>query len=246
MTALNGYDTGFSSISENYLYLAPSCTDNIYGTSINYCDLVRTTGIWDGQEKNPRVLKGYSDAQQREYQFMRANTVKPQQGDTKTSVIDLIKNHPRLKVYNKILDTCPDLKSTFHESYFITIFAPNDQAFKNANWIKQLSNDSVFGLNRYNARAIKLLKSHALDFSLSQEVITGRNTMVNTMNKPYTFLIDGTGNIARNIVVYNQPTVLRNGINYPDTFPMYNIVESYSVDNGNVYVIDGVLEPIVI
>ena len=246
MTALNGYDTGFSSISENYLYLAPSCTDTVYGTSVNYCDLARTTGMWDGQESNPNVLKRYSNAQQREYNYMQANKQSVKEGDTKTSVIDLVSKHPRLKKYNQILNMCPDLKKNLHESFFVTLFAPNDAAFSRANWIKQLKNDSVFGLNVYNARARTLLKSHALDFTLSQEVLLGRNTMVNTMNEPYTFLIDGTGNISKNLVVYNTPTVLRDGIKYPNPYNMYNILESYIVENGVVYVIDGVLEPFVI
>lgn len=246
MTALNGYDTGFSSISENYLYLAPGCTDNVYGTNVNYCDLVRTTGIWDGQESNPAVLKRFSDAQQKEYNYMQANKQPVLQGETKTSVIDLVARHPRLKKYNSVLNMCPDLKKKFHESFFITLFAPNDKAFDSANWIKQLKNDSVFGLNVYNARARTLLKSHALDFTLSQEVLMGRNTMVNTMNEPYTFLIDGTGNISKNLVVYNTHTVLRDGIQYPKPYNMYRITETYITDNGVVYVIDGVLEPFVI
>jgi hypothetical protein len=246
MTSLNGYDTGFSSISENYLYLAPTCTDNIYGTSINYCNLVRSKGIWDGQEKNPKVLKEYSDAQQAEYTFMNKHPQKVKSGDTNWSVIDLIEKHPRLTEYRKILKLCPELKKKFHEAFFVTLFVPNDSAFKRANWIKQLKNDSVFGLNTYNARAVTLLKSHALDFTLGQEVLMGRNTMVNTMNEPYTFYIDGTGQIARNLVVYNTPTKLRDGITYPKPYAMYNIVESYITDNGNVFVIDGVLEPFVI
>jgi hypothetical protein len=242
MTSIQGTDSGYSAISGIYLKLAPECSDTIFGTDINYCQLVedgtKKNGFLkgrfvDGQENDPEIIAKY---QQLKENFNKKLTsqiqLKPKAPST---VYDLLHIIPNVSEMLKLVDMAEYGEYLQTPSYLpITFIAPINSALSNATstWLKTKSKGILKSL----------LKAHTLDYILVPKTIENRLLRIYTKNQSFYFTADGTGKFKNYINFYQEPTVMLN-YQYNLPYDRFKVVATYVTDNGILYLIDGIFSP---
>jgi hypothetical protein len=241
MSSLYGTTQAYNPLDSTYLALAPSCGDKIFGTNINYCDLVRW-GILDGEENDPRVLDLY-ESQQAQKTSVFKNFAKERKDTTSgaTSVLSLLNQLPELSnfreaVYrsgwNKYIDQASDL-------FKVTLFAPLNSAFPKLAPRKPLWNGIVGGVES-DLRAI--MQAHTLPFGFEQSAAYNRKLRLYTALPSFSVFMDGTGEVRENLNLYTVSNDLLT-LQYPEPIKRINVGQGYYTNNGALYVIDDVLRP---
>ena len=241
MSSLYGTTQAYNPLDSTYLALAPSCGDKIFGTNINYCDLVRW-GILDGEENDPRVLDLY-ESQQAQKTSVFKNFAKERKDTTSgaTSVLSLLNQLPELSnfreaVYrsgwNKYIDQASDL-------FKVTLFVPLNSAFPKLGPRKPLWNGIVGGVES-DLRAI--MQAHTLPFGFEQSAAYNRKLRLYTALPSFSVFMDGTGEVRENLNLYTVSNDLLT-LQYPEPIKRINVGQAYYTNNGALYVIDDVLRP---
>ena len=251
--SLQGTTQAYQPLANTYLALAPSCGDKVFGTNVNYCDLVQW-GIYDGQENDTRVLSMY--IQQRDQYQNSVFAADKKAADTtdavsystapsnqRTTVWSLLSSLPQLSTFKKILERSgwKDYINQANELYKVTLFAPSNSAFKDT----AIEHTPLENMNRNNLRLIG--QAHTLPFAFEQSAAYGRKLRLYTTLDAFSVFLDGTGEITPSLSFYSQqpePQLLNQ--RYPMPYKRINIVQGYYTNNGALYEIDGVFEPQVV
>lgn len=245
MTSIQGTDTAYGAIDGNYLALAPECSDTIFGTDINYCSLVKAgtskngfmKGYFkDGDEEDPDVIKQYQTmVEQFNKNITKGITLKQKSPSTINDLLHLI---PEVSEISKIVDLTNYSKNlSFDMGPYTTFIAPSNDALKKAKntWLKT-TNPNVLR---------NLLMSHTLDFLLSPVTLQTRLTRVYTHNPAFWFVADGTGKFSNQLNFYQEPYTLQD-LTYNLPYDRFNVLKTYTTDNGILYIIDGIFSPDII
>jgi hypothetical protein len=241
MTSLQGTDTAYAAIDGNYLALSPECSDTIFGTNINYCNLVRAgTNPYgfmkgkfvDGNEEDPTVLNEYEKFKVN-FQSNLARTL-PLKKEAPKTVYDLLHLIPNVSETLKLVDETDFAPYLINAPKGITFIAPTNDFLKKArsSWFKTKSKGIIKSI----------LMAHLLDYILAPRSIASRLLRVFTHNPAFWFTADGTQRYSKEITFYQEPTSLLNN-EYSLRYDRFNIVGTYMTDNGILYVIDGMFLP---
>ncbi len=256
MTSIHGTDTAYDAMADDFLALAPSCTDNIFGTgsgitkgnAINYCDLVQSMRITDGQENNFSILQDYQNKRQQCKSDLLSKQLQKQQIDNDmgylyssnrertTNVMDIIQKFKDISLFNDLL-SYTSWNIYLRESTNVTVFVPLNSWINRAQqtWLK----------NKSMTRIKDVLKSHTCNFVLNTSRMINKRLEVYSMYEPFSFVVDGTGETMETINVYQRSNVLLDN-QYPNPYNRFSIVKAFETDNGNVFIIDGMFNPEII
>jgi len=243
MTTTFGTDTAYSAISDYYLNLAPSCDDTIFGTNINYCDLVKF-GIKDGGENDPLMLNAYqsfNNSLKKSFQNQSKGDQTPLAGQ-EVNIYDIISEIPELSIYKSLLDQT-GWDQFVQVSDKITLFAPTNTALQNAlnTWLS----------SRNIAVLRDLLKAHTLPYKLEYEDVQDRLLLLNTLKPTFKFYFDDTNTKTAYPSLYTNTYELRH-YKYPIPESRIQVVKTFEAgDTGKspqvsstLYIIDGLFNPI--
>jgi hypothetical protein len=240
MTSTQGTDTAYSAIAGNYLALAPECSDTIFGTNINYCQLVKdgtkkngflNGKFVDGYEDNPDVINAYLQLKHEFNQNLSKN-IKLEKKPPKT-LYDIIHMVPEASEIAKLMDKI-GYGDKLQSHRYITFIAPSNNALNKARdtWLKT---DNKYILKN-------LLDAHLLNYMLSPKNIQTRLLKVNTVNPAFWFVADGTAKFTSDMNFYQTPyTLLNNEYSLP--LDRFKVEKIYMTDNGVLYIIDGMFSP---
>lgn len=251
MSGLYGTTQAYNPVAGNYLALAPNCGDKIFGTNIDYCDLVKW-GIFDGQENDPRVLSAYTNQYNAQKLSLLDEVHQARQTYAPTSytnakssairnVMDVIDQLPHLSTFRSLIyqSGWNEYLEATNELRKVTIFAPVNSAWNRDGW----ETISLKDWKKYNLR--NLMKGHTLPFGFEQDFALGRKTRLYTVLPSFSVYIDGTGQVQKNLNFYIPPDEMLT-MRYPKPMRRINVLNTYYTNNGAVYEIDGVFNPNVI
>ena len=253
MASLQGTTQAYQALAGTYLNLAPSCGDKLFGSNIDYCDLV-TWGIYDGQENDPKVLKSYlnqtnskiksvwqtgEDAIKDAYGEPVSYSLSP--ANTKTTVYGLLSQLPQLSTMKKVIERSgwDSYLNSANDIYKVTLFAPNNQAFENSIYAQM----PFENWNKNNLRVLG--QAHTLPFTFEQGQAIDRKLRLYTALNGFSVYIDGTGEVSNKLNFYIPPDKMLN-LRYPNPMKRINVVQAYYTNNGALYEIDGIFDPEVI
>lgn len=249
MTSLFGTVQAYQPMASTYLALAPECGDKIFGSNINYCNLVNW-GIYDGQEYDPAVLNKYK-SQQVSYEnslitngIPAIDTFAPTSDSASLSnksvtVYSLLKQLPHLSTMASIVEKSGwvDYLNSANDNFKVTLFAPSNAALKNTLY----SDYKMWNSNNLRAFA----QAHTLPFAFEQSSAIGRKLKLYTSLETFTVFIDGTGEVSDKLNFYIPSNKMFN-LQYPYPMERINVVASYYTNNGALYEIDAPFDPQVI
>jgi hypothetical protein len=249
MSSLQGTTQAYQPMGSTYIALAPSCGDRLFGSGIDYCNLVGW-GIYDGQEKDPRVLQKYLNDENRDLKALTklGSAAMIQAADENsavdysssisnqtTSVWSLLQSLPQLSTMKKLVERSGWDKyiSSANSLYKITLFAPTNQAFAS----------SPIAYQHTNPRDLRLIaEAHTLPFSFDQNSAYGRKLRLYTSLEAFSVYLDGTGEVQNNLNFFIPSNELK-AFTYPKPLKRINILQGYYTNNGALYEIDGIFEP---
>lgn len=251
MTSLSGITQAYNGLASTYLALAPNCGDKIFGTDINYCDLVQW-GIYDGQENDPKVLAMY-DRQRKASQnsVLLANaqavqTTSPTSyswspSNSNTTVLSILDQLPQASTFRKLVykSGWDKYVNSANDLYKVTLFAPINEAFMKDGW----QNISLEGWNKNNLRSIA--QAHTLPFAFEQEQAYNRKLQLTTSLETFNLYVDGTGEVRPTVNFYIPPNKMLE-LRYPKPLQRIEIIQAFYTNNGALYLIDGIFDPDVI
>ncbi len=248
MTSLFGTIQAYQPLASTYLALAPECGDKIFGSDINYCNLVKW-GIYDGQEYDPKVLQAYKQQQKQSKDSIlffgseAMDTYAPTSYSTSpsnqsTTVMSVLNQLPNVKTMQRVL------RESGWENYLnqandlakVTLFVPTDEAFFNSTYMF-VPNDKW---SPNNLRALG--QAHTLPFAFDQSAANDRKLRLYTSLPSYSLYLDGTGEVSKQLNFYIPPDVMLN-LRYPQPLRRINILQGFYTNNGALYIIDGVFDP---
>lgn len=255
MAGMYGTTQSYQGMADTFMGLAPSCGDKLFGSGIDYCDLVQW-GIYDGQENDPRVLQKYWQQRQQHQKSLalELGSVQPQEAQRqasteKVTVASALSQLPHLSQFREVCERSgwmPYLDGSRSEKK-ITLFAPTNEAWQSKGWDLQ-RNVNVLGVqNAFNNELRLIAQAHTLPFGVEQTELVKRKVRLYTSLEGFTIYVDGTGEVRPTLNVY-QPSPEDEWLNfqYPVPRPRMDIVETYYTNNGALYVINGVFRPTVI
>ena len=255
MSSLQGTTQAYQPMASTYIALAPSCGDKIFGTNIDYCDLVNW-GIYDGQENDPRVLRKYlKDVHGEQTQLFQAGKQAIRQSNQQntptsyntspasqsTTVWSVLESLPNVNMMKKILAKSKwmDYITNANPLYKITLFVPTDQAFQSTSL-------AHIPYENWNANDLRLIgQAHTLPFAFEQNSAYNRKLRLYTSLDAFSVYLDGTGEVSDQLNFYIPPNEML-AFQYPQPLKRINILQGFYTNNGALYIIDGVFQPQVI
>ena len=147
----NGTDSGYSSITDNYLYLNVNDSDRVYNSNISIGQL-RNEGIPEELYEDPRLISLLTYSNQ---SCLKQTTIPNlPESSTYSTIYDIISTYPELSECKKLIDS---------SEYQINLQQPNTTFFAFTNKNASLAS---FWLKRFNTLGFQrqLLKAHTLDF----------------------------------------------------------------------------------
>lgn len=232
MSSIHGTDTAYGAISKNYLALALDCSDTLFGTDINYCNIVHTLKLKDGQENDPNVIKEYSQGRDR-FNYELSKGIPLDTKKTPETIYDCLQLIPECSEVLKWIDSV-QYGSHLSMNYPTTFIAPiNDIVLASQKtWLRTKQK----GILR------ALLKAHTLDYILSPTSLDGKMLRISTKCKPFSFIADGTRKITKECTFFQESaTLLTNEYNrIRDRFKILKIIVT---KNGIIYITDGIFTP---
>jgi len=248
MSSMQGTTQAYQPLADTYIALAPSCGDKIFGTDINYCNLV-SWGIYDGQENDPRVLQSYLKQQnnlnksvfaadQQAWDTKSPTSYSNSASNQDTTVWSLMKSLPQLSTMARICERSgwKDYIDRANPLAKITVFAPNNQAFQTTQF-------AHVPYEQWNKNDLRLVgQAHTLPFAFQQSDAIDRKLRLYTSLDSFSVFIDGTGEVSDKLNFYIPPTHMLS-YRYPNPLKRINVVQGYYTQNGALYEIDGVFQP---
>lgn len=232
MSSIHGTDTAYGAIGKNYLSLALDCSETLFGTDVNYCNIVHTMKLKDGQENNPEVIKAYTELRD-SFNYQLAQSIPIDTKKIPDTIYDCLQLIPECSEVVKWIDSVqygPQLSM----NYPTTFIAP----------VNDIINSSKKTWLRTKQKGIlrALLKAHTLDYILSPTSLEGKMLRISTKCKPFSFIADGTRQITKDCTFFQESvTLLSNEYNrIRDRFKILKIIVT---TNGIIYIIDGIFSP---
>ena len=250
---MQGTTQAYQPMSDTYIALTPSCGDKLFGNGIDYCDLV-SWGIYDGQERDPRVLQKYLNQQetltknvavanQRAFQTLSPTNYSFSLSNQPTSVWSLLSSLPQLSQFARMVKRAGWDQYLQHanEMSKVTIFAPNNGVLQ--------STDSPFAhtpIENWHPNQLRVLcQAHTLPFVFEQSSATDRKLRLYTTLDSFSVYIDGTGEVSDKLNFYIPSTQMLL-YRYPQPLLRINVLQGYYTNDGALYEIDGIFEPQVV
>ena len=249
MTTSFGVDTAYSAISDYYLALAPNCDDTIFGTNVNYCNLVKT-GIVDGQENDPAIVYGFQNYTKGvQKSFDKAVKQQPI-ADTPVTILSILKDNPETMLFSQLCDLTgwsEYLKATRD----LTVFAPTNSSLQNAlnTWLSVGDTSTIK----------EVLKAHTLKYNLNYPDLQNKLLKLTTVKEGFNFFIDDTNRHTLYTNVYTKSYHFNN-FTYPLPEVRIPLLKAFTTNGGwgqshldsngtsgsnaTVYIIDGIFKPI--
>ncbi len=251
MASMQGTTQAYQPMSDTYVALTPSCGDKLFGSNIDYCNLV-SWGIYDGQERDPRILNAYQTQQQQLFTNLgMANRQAWNTFDTSdfslspsnqsTTVWNLMNSLPQLSQFTRMM------KRANWDSYIananplskVTVFAPNNGAISESPY-------AHIPFENWNKNNLRLLgQAHTLPFVFEQSSAINRKLRLYTALDAFSVYIDGTGQVSKQLNFYIPPDQMLL-YRYPQPLKRINVIQGYYTNDGALYEIDGVFEPQII
>jgi uncharacterized surface protein with fasciclin (FAS1) repeats len=250
MTTSFGVDTAYSAISDYYLALAPNCDDTIFGTNVNYCNLVKT-GIVDGQENDPAIVYGFENYTKGvQKSFDKATKHLSQVAEQPVTVLSILTDNPETSLFKQLCDLTgwsEYLKATRD----LTVFVPTNNSLQNAlnTWLSIGDTSTVK----------EVLKAHTLKYNLIYPDLQNKLLKLNTAKEGFTFYIDDTNRHTPYTNVYTKSYHFNN-FTYPLPEVRIPLLKAFTTNGGwgqahlsangtvnsnaTIYIIDGIFKPI--
>ena len=254
---MQGTTQAYQPMSDTYIALTPSCGDKLFaavgGTPIDYCDLV-SWGIYDGQERDPRIVSKYvtqqsnlmnnvNIANQLAWQTQAPTNYSLSPSVQTTSVWSLMNSLPQLSQFARMMKRAgwDQYLQNANELSKITIFAPNNGAINSTS-----SPFSYTPFEQWNPNQLRVLcQAHTLPFVFEQSSATNRKLRLYTTLDSFSVYIDGTGEVSKQLNFYIPPSQMLL-YRYPQPLKRINVIQGYYTNNGALYEIDGIFEPQVV
>ena len=242
MTSLYGTAQAYNAIADVYLSLAPTDDDRLFGTDVKYSDLARW-GIYDGQEEDPVVLNAYFQQRKGSVQSLlsvgskAAESFKIKLNSNPSTVAGLLASLPDTQLFAGMVEESgwSEYLNGVNENYRVTILAPTNEAIRRA-----LANGSLQSV----IPTRDLVKAHTLPFTVEQSQAIHRKLKLYTTLEGFEVYLDGTGEVKKTLNFY-KPHDTFNTLTYPKPLDRIDVKQVYYTNNGALWVIDGVFEPLV-
>ena len=237
MSANSGYNTGFSTIADDHLYLYVT-NDRLFNTDIEYAS-VYSRNIVDEDSKEIQKILPYKI--NKELALKQINNEIQQNNLDKNTVYDIISSNPQLSEIKKFIDIC-GYQNILNEDTpaGITFFAPING---NYNKLFNYLNKGVGMYKEYKVGDItQLLKAHTTNFNIEPSRLIDIKNKVFTKIKNFSFFIEGTHDgleiYQHNYVTYHLNPMKENN--------KIKVLTYISGSNGSLYLIDSPLIPDII
>jgi len=228
MTSYNGTETGFSNISDNYLYLDVNDSDVIYNSDISVGQL-RKNGIPEELYENGSVLSNLTIRNFNNANALLQAAPRTPVSSTKTTIYDLISQYPELSECKRLIDSASYQHMLTHlgpQNTHTTFFAfTNENAGLASIWLKRFN---TLGYQR------EFLKAHTTSFTADPILFKGKIIKIFTKSEGNDLYVNGR---AIPMYFYTDSKEL-NGITYSPPMIKVNILGFVTCDNGALYIID--------
>ena len=239
MASYFGTDTGFSSITDNYLYLEVEDTDKIYNTDVTIAEL-KQRGYPEQLFEDNRILTDISQNKQSCLKNLKNSIIPTPNSSFEVTVYDLLSLYPELSECKKLVDSS-SYKDELTKDRYTTFFAYTNQNSDVASlWLKRFNTVSPGKTTTGYQR--ELLKAHTASFTLDPVMLKGRLNDVFTRSEGNDIRIDGRYNP---MYLYTNSKEF-NGFSYNPPLLKINIIGFLACDNGVMYVIDRPIYPEII
>ena len=232
MSSIHGTDTSYGAIDKNYLALALDCSETLFGTDINYCNIVHTMKLKDGQENNPEVIKAYTEWRDH-FNYEIAKSIQVDAKKTPDTIYDCLQRIPECSEIVKWINSV-EYGQHLSMNYPTTFIAPINSVilYSQKTWLRTKQK----GILR------ALLKAHTLDYILSPTSLEGKMLRVSTKCKPFSFIADCTHKITKECTFFQESVTLLSN-EYNRIRDRFNILKIIVTKNGIIYIIDGIFSP---
>ncbi len=188
MSANSGYNTGFSNISNDHLYLYVT-NDNLFNTDIDYANLY-SRNIVDDESKEIQKILPYKINKEISLRNLNSD-IENNNELNETTIYDIIGQVPELSEIKNIIDNS-DYKyylSSNEEPAGITFFAPINGK---SQIIFDYLNKGIQNYQEYKkGDIIQLLQAHTTNFSVEPSRLIGIKNKVFTKSNGFVFYVDG-------------------------------------------------------
>jgi hypothetical protein len=240
MSANSGYNTGFSNISDDHLYLYVT-NDKLFNTDIDYANLYSRNIIDDESKQLDKVLP-YKINKELSLRNLD-NAIQNIDQQTKTNTIyDIINMVPEMSEIKEFIDQSgyKEYLSSNEEPAGITFFAPiNGNSQKMFDYL----NKRIQNYQEYKKGDIKqLLQAHTTNFSVEPSRFIGIKNKVFTKANSFVFYVDGQKD-GLEIYLHNYEPYYFNDMKEEKVIKMLKYIKC---DNGSLYLISDALIPTII
>jgi hypothetical protein len=236
MTSSFGTDTGFSSISDNYLYLNLNDNDKIYNYDITVGQL-RKNRVPEQLYENQSILANLTMDNYNSYRSLIEHTELTPNSSIPTTVYDILSLYPELTECKKLVDSCgynKELSYVDSPRKYLTFFAFTNENAGLANiWLKRFN---TLGYQR------EFLKAHTTDFTADPILFKGRKVKINTRSLGNELYANG----QTNPMYFYSDAKDFNLLTYSPPMIKVNILGFITTQNGALYIIDRPFYPQII
>jgi hypothetical protein len=238
MSANSGYNTGFSSISNDHLYLYVT-NDKLFNTDIEYANLYSRNIVDDESKEIEKVLPYQINKELSNIQI--SNSIQQNSTPNKQTIYDIISQTPELSEIKNVIELSGGFKTYLSENsepQGITFFAPiNGYSKEIFNYL----NKNIEMYPEYKTSSIQeLLKAHTTNFSIDPSRLVGVKNKIFTLANGFVFYTDGTKNDKINIYLHSYINYHFDKMKENKIIPMLKYIKT---DNGSLYIINGILTP---
>jgi hypothetical protein len=224
----NGTDSGYASITDNYLYLNVNDSDRVYNSNISIGQLQREN-IPEDFFEDYRILSQLTQANMECRSTIPQLTFQDPVSSTKATIYDLLSTYPELSECKKLVDSAgygPELMKPYTTFFAFT----NKNAGLASLWLKQFN---TLGYQR------ELLKVHTLPFTAEPDMLKNRVIKLFNKSEGNELYVNGK---AIPMYLYADSKQL-NGVSYSPPMIKNNILGFLTCDNGALYILDRPLYP---
>jgi len=228
---------------------------------INYASLVYNEKIVDGEEMNPKIVGRLASKINKLKEETAKLSIHP--SSEEPDLYQVLSMFPQLDVMKEIIDVS-NCRSLLQAPDKKTLIVPTNEVLEKSikTWLRLKGASpysepanytdpvqpyankfvpSELGLpDTYYLR--ELVKAHLLSFELRPQDLLNRKLEVYTMRDSFSFIVDGTAKIKKELNMYQKPLSLLN-YEYPLPIDRFVVKKIFEARNGIMYVIDGVFYP---
>ena len=238
MTSYFGTNTGFSGLTDNYLYLEVEDTDTIYNTDVTISQL-KQRGIPEKLYEDHEILTDISQNKQSCLNNLKNNINPEPNSSLPVTVYDLLSLYPELSICKQLVDSA-SYKNELTTNRYTTFFAfTNQNADVASLWLKKFTVSPGKTTTGYQR---EFLKAHTTSFTLDPILLKGKINDIFTRSEGNDIRINGKYNP---MYLYTNSKEF-NGFSYNPPLLKINIIGFLACDNGVMYVIDRPIYPEII